>query len=142
MSIRSRYTKRIIRAPPAPAPAPTAAPKKNGIQLKDIASKAAIAAKTFVKYVEDNQKEYIRQTGDTSLEEDLRNIPIRVCRTAGNTGKDDFASYLGGYPVKKRVVHPPEYAEFRVKINPKPKPKPKPKYKVVYLPRDWDAKVG
>jgi len=152
MSVRSKYTGKT-RHTRAPAPAPAEPPKKQG---KSSASKAAGALKRFVGWVQKNQEDYKRKSGDSSLEEDLRNIPIRVCRNAGNAGReesqrirercksdedDELCRYLSGRPSKRQAPAQshPQHLEFNVK--PKPKRRPDPKVKIIYVPYDPNATV-
>lgn len=167
MSIRSRYTSRRSRAPtaappqPAPAPRPQpSAPKQSATSQVAKGAKTALvksgnALKKFAGWVAKNQETYKKQTGDTSLDEDLRSIPIRVCRNAGNAGRDEqrrihercradeddeLCRYLSGRPSKRQPTPPPQRLEFIVK--PKPKRRPKPKPKVIYVEYDPSAEVG
>jgi hypothetical protein len=75
MPIRSRYTGRTShREQPAPT---QAAPKEKG------------AIRRFAEWVDKNQKDYQRATGDTSIMEDI-SYPVKRClRETGNYGEEN-----------------------------------------------------
>jgi hypothetical protein len=150
MSVRSRYTG--TRQPRQP-PVATHKPQKTGITTK-----AKNAIKAFAKYVEKNQRDYQRDTGDTSLGQDLRNIPIRVIRETGKLGSEEsrriqsmtrrdsddeivrFMSGRGSKPQQHACPQSHQHLEMTVK-EPAKRPKKKP-VKIVYLPYDPEAEVG
>jgi hypothetical protein len=116
--------------------------------------KSGNALKKFASWVAKNQETYKKQTGDTSLGEDLRSIPIRVCRNAGNAGReeqcriqercradddDELCRYLSGRPPKRQPPQPKTHLEFVVKPAPKRR---KPKPKIIRLEFDENAEVG
>lgn len=153
MSVRSKYTGRTRHQRTAPAAAPQPAP---AAPKQSTASKAKGVLKAFAAYVEKNQKDYAKKTGDTSLGDDLRSIPIRVCRNAGNAGReeshrireqcradddDELCRFLSGRPAKRcsPSQQQPQHLEFTSK--PKPKRRPAPKVKVIYVPYDPNATV-
>jgi hypothetical protein len=151
MSVRSRTTgKHTPRPSRASRPAPQPTPPK-----PSAASKVGNSLKAFAGWVAKNQEDYKRKTGDTSsLGDELRNIPGRVCRNLGESGReeqqdlrnrcrqddDDLIRFVSGHPKRQPNASPPTHLEFTIKQTPKRRPKPK--VKIIYAQFDENAEVG
>jgi hypothetical protein len=150
MSVRSRYTGTRREKSSSYHHSDKSVQKQQPQSLTD---KAKNAIKTFSKYVAKNQKDYARDTGDTSsLSDDLALIPIRVVRKTGEMGREEQARiqrmkhrdsdeeisrYMAGRSQKKEAR---THSSLKVIIKPQPKPK-KRNEKVIYLEYDPEAEV-
>ena len=151
MSVRSRTTgKHTPRPARAPRPTPQPAPHK-----QSAASKVGTSLKAFAGWVAKNQENYKQSTGDTSsIGDEFRKIPGRVCRNLGETGReeqqdlrnrcrqddDDLIRFVSGQPKRRPTAEPPTHLEFTIKQTPKRRPKPK--VKIIYATWDENAEVG
>jgi hypothetical protein len=142
MPIRSRYTGRTTRREqPAPVQKESEPKQKNAIRR-------------FAEWVQKNQDEYRRQTGDTTISEDIA-YPVRRCvRQIGEYGEEtrtDIRSrcrnyYLGDYPQESYnrqsgrkmefVIEkstPPQMATVKTK-KPKSRQSPRVIERYIYVP--------
>ena len=159
MAVRSRYTnpgrparpasehRRTQNTPASHKPSPGAG----------AIARAKTALKTFTKYIEKNQRDYVRDTGDrSSLSDDLTGIPMRVIRESGKLGREEqerirankirdsdeeILRFMSGRGSKPKCGCKEHGQHLEIEIKPKPK-KRQPPRKVIYLEYDPDAEVG
>ncbi len=158
MAIRSKYTN--PSRPPRPASEHRRSAKVPAAPNASAVTKAKNALKNFAKYVEKNQRDSKKDTGDrSSLSNDLASIPMRVIRETGKLGHEEserikrlnrrdsdeeIVRFMSGRSKPKPQQQccspqPRQHLEFEIK--PKPKKKP-PARKVIYLEYDPEAEVG
>jgi hypothetical protein len=153
MSIRSRYTG--VKREPRQSTDRCVPRSSRG---EGLTTKAKNAIKRVAAYIEKNQRDYERKTGDrSSLSNDLATIPFRVIHETGKMGREEIAAidrmkqresdeelvrFMSGKGQKKthQPHSEPTRKKFVVKLQ-KPRPKPKSRQKEVYLEYDPDAEV-